>query len=310
MDEALRYDRLLLMRARRIIADTTPRAASTTPAPDPDAAVPGARRTHEAAHPKLRREATAVNAPAPSPPPPRATASSATTTAPVALCSSRQHPDRALRLALRRSEGVFRPSAADPGALPVHDNVPHHERQRRCGSAARDPRSADDDAARRGDFIAGYALAFGAAAVLQALDHRRLRGGDMPTRGRGTALADRPRRRRRRDPRNVTRLLASAFARTEFQAVQFMPLIVSPQIILGDIFMPREEMPDVLYANLELPAAQLRDRRRQHHNHGDEGWDVVGTACSSCSDSSLGRDRPGGADLAAPDAVGRAIGTP
>ena len=41
-------------------------------------------------------------------------------------------------------------------------------------------------------------------------------------------------------------LLASAFARTEFQAVQFMPLFVFPQIILGGLFMPREDMPDVL----------------------------------------------------------------
>ena len=43
-------------------------------------------------------------------------------------------------------------------------------------------------------------------------------------------------------------LLASAFARTEFQAVQFMPLIVFPQIILGGLFMPRDQMTDVLHA--------------------------------------------------------------
>src|SRR5690606_14972260 len=43
-------------------------------------------------------------------------------------------------------------------------------------------------------------------------------------------------------------LLASAFATTEFQAVQFLPLLVFPQVILGGLFMPRDEMPDVLYA--------------------------------------------------------------
>lgn len=43
-------------------------------------------------------------------------------------------------------------------------------------------------------------------------------------------------------------LFASAFARTEFQVVQFMPLIVFPQVLLGGIFLPREDMPDVLYA--------------------------------------------------------------
>lgn len=41
-------------------------------------------------------------------------------------------------------------------------------------------------------------------------------------------------------------LLTSAFAHTEFQAVQFMPLIVFPQLILGGVFMPRDDMPDIL----------------------------------------------------------------
>ena len=43
-------------------------------------------------------------------------------------------------------------------------------------------------------------------------------------------------------------LLASAFARTEFQAVQFMPLIVFPQVLLGGVILPRDDMPDVLRA--------------------------------------------------------------
>ncbi|RIJ70853.1 ABC transporter permease [Nakamurella silvestris] len=37
-------------------------------------------------------------------------------------------------------------------------------------------------------------------------------------------------------------LLCSAFARTEFQAVQFLPLVVIPQILLCGLFVPREEM--------------------------------------------------------------------
>jgi ABC-2 type transport system permease protein len=37
-------------------------------------------------------------------------------------------------------------------------------------------------------------------------------------------------------------LFASAFARTEFQAVQFMPAFVLPQVLLGGIFAPREQM--------------------------------------------------------------------
>ncbi len=43
-------------------------------------------------------------------------------------------------------------------------------------------------------------------------------------------------------------LFVSAFARTEFQAVQFMPLIVIPQILLCGLFIERALMPPVLGA--------------------------------------------------------------
>jgi ABC-2 type transport system permease protein len=42
-------------------------------------------------------------------------------------------------------------------------------------------------------------------------------------------------------------LLASAFARTEFQAVQFMPVVVLPQLLLCGLFQPRDQMADLLY---------------------------------------------------------------
>ncbi|MFT4212264.1 MAG: ABC transporter permease [Microbacterium sp.] len=100
----------------------------------------------------------------------------------------------------------------------------------------------------KGDFIVGYALAFGLMAVLQAVITVSFAvwvcgldaDGPLWQLGLvavvdgllGTALG----------------LLASAFARTEFQAVQFMPLLVFPQIILGGVFMPRDRMPDVLAA--------------------------------------------------------------
>ncbi|PZS36468.1 MAG: antibiotic ABC transporter permease [Pseudonocardiales bacterium] len=41
-------------------------------------------------------------------------------------------------------------------------------------------------------------------------------------------------------------LLASAFARTEFQAVQFMPVVVLPQLLLCGLFQPRDQMAKVL----------------------------------------------------------------
>ncbi|MFF2631898.1 ABC transporter permease [Microbacterium sp. NPDC058021] len=100
----------------------------------------------------------------------------------------------------------------------------------------------------KADFIVGYALAFGLMATLQAVVTVWFAvvvcglqvAGPLWQLGLvavidailGTAMG----------------LLASAFARTEFQAVQFMPLLVFPQIILGGLFMPRDEMPDVLYA--------------------------------------------------------------
>ncbi|MDF0531863.1 ABC transporter permease [Tsukamurella sp. 8F] len=41
-------------------------------------------------------------------------------------------------------------------------------------------------------------------------------------------------------------LLFSAFARTEFQAVQFIPVVVVPQIFLCGLLVPRAQMPDWL----------------------------------------------------------------
>lgn len=98
---------------------------------------------------------------------------------------------------------------------------------------------------RRGELIAGYAIAFGAAALVQALVGSAvaiwLLGLDTGTPWAtvllaiadgvlGTALG----------------LLMSAFARTEFQAVQFMPLVVVPQILLCGLIAPRDSMPTLL----------------------------------------------------------------
>jgi ABC-2 type transport system permease protein len=53
-------------------------------------------------------------------------------------------------------------------------------------------------------------------------------------------------------------LFVSAFARTEFQAVQFMPVVVIPQILLCGLFIPRDQLPpglDVLSDLLPLSYA-------------------------------------------------------
>jgi ABC-2 type transport system permease protein len=98
------------------------------------------------------------------------------------------------------------------------------------------------------DFLGGYALAFGLAAAVQSVVAVLLCvwGLGLDVAGPvwmltvvavadailGTALG----------------LFVSAFARTEFQAVQFMPAIVIPQILLCGLFIPRDEMPSVLSA--------------------------------------------------------------
>ncbi|MEP6710747.1 MAG: ABC transporter permease [Candidatus Saccharibacteria bacterium] len=41
-------------------------------------------------------------------------------------------------------------------------------------------------------------------------------------------------------------IFVSAFAKTEFQAVQFMPALVLPQVLIGGLFIPLAQMPDLL----------------------------------------------------------------
>ncbi|WP_216865703.1 ABC transporter permease [Mycolicibacterium goodii] len=51
-------------------------------------------------------------------------------------------------------------------------------------------------------------------------------------------------------------LLCSAFARTEFQAVQFMPVVIAPQLLLCGIIVPRAALPEWLqWVSNVLPAS-------------------------------------------------------
>ncbi len=98
----------------------------------------------------------------------------------------------------------------------------------------------------KADFMLGYALAFGLMAVIQALVATAfaIYVCGLEVAGPvwilvliavldailGAALG----------------LLASAFARTEFQAVQFMPALVLPQFLLCGLLQPRDSLPGVL----------------------------------------------------------------
>jgi ABC-2 type transport system permease protein len=130
------------------------------------------------------------------------------------------------------------------------------------------------------NFVFGYAIAFGGFAVLQALVVSAFCFGifGMETRGPawqvvlvavvdallGTALG----------------LFVSAFAATEFQAVQFMPVILIPQFLLAGVIVPRDQLPTALewLSNL-LPMSYAVDATQQVMLHAEatpEFWrDIV-----------------------------------
>jgi ABC-2 type transport system permease protein len=98
----------------------------------------------------------------------------------------------------------------------------------------------------RFDLVAGYGAAFALAAAVQAtlvsLVAFFLLGLDtagppwlIAMRAGGNAVLG-----------STLGLFSSAFARTEFQAVQFMPAFVLPQLLLCGLFVPREEMARLL----------------------------------------------------------------
>jgi ABC-2 type transport system permease protein len=98
------------------------------------------------------------------------------------------------------------------------------------------------------DILAGYGIAFALVAVVQATLVSVLAFGLL-----GLDVAG---------PRSLVvalavanavlgsalGLLVSAFAQTEFQAVQFMPAVVFPQLLLCGLLIPRSEMAGWLHA--------------------------------------------------------------
>lgn len=65
-------------------------------------------------------------------------------------------------------------------------------------------------------------------------------------------------------------LLASAFAKTEFQAVQFMPVVVVPQLFLCGLLVPRDQLPTWLeWISNALPLSYAVDALQQVSLHTD-----------------------------------------
>ncbi|MEU9297109.1 ABC transporter permease [Streptomyces sp. NPDC048266] len=128
----------------------------------------------------------------------------------------------------------------------------------------------------KADLIAGYALAFGLLAVVQSTLATGLAvwflGLDVIGSPwllllvalldalLGTALG----------------LFVSAFAASEFQAVQFMPAVIFPQLLLCGLFTPRDRMAPALEAISDaLPMSYAVDGMNQVLRHPDITGDFV-----------------------------------
>lgn len=120
------------------------------------------------------------------------------------------------------------------------------------------------------DLLLGYAIAFGAAALVQAavVGTIALTWLGLDLRGPTWTLF------------TVTLLdawlgmalglFASAFARTEFQAVQFLPAFVLPQLLIAGLFVPRDQMSAVLRWLADvMPLTYAVDAMQELSRHGD-----------------------------------------
>ena len=94
----------------------------------------------------------------------------------------------------------------------------------------------------RGDLLAGYALAFGGVAVVQTLVASALALGPLGLDVAGSAALVVLLAVLDALLGMALGLLLSAFARSEFQAVQFLPAVVLPQVLLCGLFAPRDGM--------------------------------------------------------------------
>ena len=122
------------------------------------------------------------------------------------------------------------------------------------------------------DFLFGYAIAFGLVAAVQSAAAVALSVWALGLDIQGdlwlltvVAVVDAV-------LGSALGLFVSAFARTEFQAVQFMPAVVVPQILLCGLFLPRSLLPDVLEAiSNVLPLSYAVDAMTAVRDRTDTG---------------------------------------
>jgi ABC-2 type transport system permease protein len=122
----------------------------------------------------------------------------------------------------------------------------------------------------KGDFLVGYALAFGLVAAVQSALAVGLSVWFLDLEVAGpvwlllvVAVVDAV-------LGSALGLFVSAFARTEFQAVQFMPALVIPQILLCGLFVARDDLPPVLRQVSDvLPLSYAVDAMRKVSRDSD-----------------------------------------
>ena len=120
------------------------------------------------------------------------------------------------------------------------------------------------------DFLLGYGLAFGLLAAVQSGAAVAVSVGLLGMDVHGSvalllvvAIADAV-------LGTALGLFVSAFANTEFQAVQFMPALVVPQILLCGLFVARDALPGVLHAISDvLPLSYAVDAMRSVSRSAD-----------------------------------------
>ncbi len=96
------------------------------------------------------------------------------------------------------------------------------------------------------DLLLGYGLAFAVLAALQASITAAVGFGLLGVQSDGPAWAVVLLAIANAVLGMALGLFLSAFAQTEFQAVQFMPAFVLPQLFVAGLFVPREAMPEAL----------------------------------------------------------------
>ena len=131
------------------------------------------------------------------------------------------------------------------------------------------------------DLLAGYGLAFSVARRRAGRGDRRDRVPGARRLLRRLACRDRRLRGRKRAPRCRSRALPDAFATSEFQAVQFMPAVILPQILLCGLFVPRGRMPHALrIVSDALPVSYAYDALARV-SAGEGAWSSGATSRSS-----------------------------